>query len=68
VTQPTCSDLPATGFVRKAQIMGALQISHATLWRLCRTEAKLKPTRLSPRISVWRAEDVHSWLKEKAQA
>lgn len=58
--------LPDTGFLRQAQVLQFVPISKSTLWR--RVEAKTfpLPVKLSPRVTVWRAEDIRRWIAEQS--
>lgn len=46
------------GFVRQRQILAALPISRSTLWRWVRSGRFPQPVKLSPGVTVWRAEEV----------
>lgn len=60
--------LPDTGFLRQTQVLQFVPISKSTLWR--RVEAKTfpLPVKLSPRVTVWRAEDIRRWIVEQGGA
>ena len=57
--------LPETGFLRQAQVLQFVPISKSTLWR--RVEAKTfpQPIKLSPRVTVWRVEDLLGWIAQQ---
>ena len=57
--------MPDTGFLRQMQVLQFVPISKSTLWR--RVEAKTfpLPVKLSPRVTVWRAEDIRRWITEQ---
>ena len=57
--------LPDTGFLRQTQVLQFVPISKSTLWR--RVEAKTfpLPVKLSPRVTVWRVEDIRRWITEQ---
>lgn len=60
-------DLPATGYVRQAQLIPApLPFSSATLWRKCKAGEFPKPVKLSERVTAWKVEDVRRWLDAQA--
>lgn len=40
--------------------------SHSSLWRFVAEGRFPKPLKISPRMTVWRAEDIHSWAREQA--
>ncbi|MDN3570166.1 AlpA family phage regulatory protein [Methylobacterium longum] len=62
-----CSDgLPATGFVRLANILaprGPLPISKSSWWEGVRTGRYPQPIKLGPRITAWRCEDIRTLLE-----
>ncbi len=69
------TDLPATGFVRLAQLVldsrkpgnGApLPFSKATLWRMVNAGKFPAPVKLSERITAWRVEEVREWIETHA--
>lgn len=69
--QTAPNPLPMSGFVRLASIVaphGPLPISRST-WFAWRREGRAPaPIQLSPRITAYRAEDVHALLAELSQA
>jgi prophage regulatory protein len=63
----TFDDLPASGFIRQAQLIPhVVPFSSATLWRRCKEDFP-KPVKLSSRITAWRVGDVRAWLQSQAQ-
>jgi predicted DNA-binding transcriptional regulator AlpA len=53
--------------VRENELRRIVKLSHATIWRLCRTDPKFpKPLKLSDRAIAWRLVDVERWLNERA--
>ncbi|MHA6822189.1 helix-turn-helix transcriptional regulator [Ralstonia pseudosolanacearum] len=61
-SNPTGS-LPETGYVRQSQLIPAvLPFSGTTLWRKVKDGSFPPPTKLSPRVTAWRAEDVREYL------
>ena len=63
-SNPTGS-LPATGYVRQSQLIPAvLPFSGTTLWRKVKDGSFPAPTKLSPRVTAWRAEDVRMYLDD----
>jgi prophage regulatory protein len=61
------ADFPKKGFVRKPQICSFLRVSETTLYRLYRDGDFPKPIRLTPRITVWCAEDIHLWRTRRTE-
>lgn len=54
---------PGTGFVRLAQILaptGPIPVSKSTWWQGVKDGRFPKPTKLGPRTTVWRAEDIRA--------
>lgn len=65
------NQIPTTGFVREAQLVGArggdksgaiLPVSHTTLWAWIRAGKFPKPVKLSANVTAWRAAEVQAWL------
>jgi predicted DNA-binding transcriptional regulator AlpA len=58
---------PQTGFVRLNQIVGPngpLPISKSGFWAGVKNGKFPKPLKISPRVTVWKAEDIHELLRE----
>jgi prophage regulatory protein len=65
---PTGS-LPATGYVRQAQLIpGIIPVSSATWWRWVKSGKAPRPVKLSERVTAWRAEDIRTFLDAMALA
>jgi prophage regulatory protein len=61
--------IPSAGYLRQAQIVGPiLPIGATTLWRWVKEGKFPKPIKLSPRVTVWRSEDVRAWLQQQKVA
>lgn len=67
----TPNTLPATGFVREAQLVGSrkdphqpriLPISAPTLWRWVKAGRFPAPVKLGPRVTAWPVEAVRAWM------
>jgi prophage regulatory protein len=60
-----CLDFPRTGFVRLRSILapnGPIPVGRTTWWEGVRSGRYPAPLKLGPRITVWRAEDIHLLL------
>ena len=57
--------LPDTGFLRQPQVLAFVPISKSTLWRRVQARTFPAPLKLSPRVTVWRAEDVRQWIAQQ---
>jgi prophage regulatory protein len=58
---------PQTGFVRLHQIVGPdgpLPISKSGFWAGVKNGKFPQPRKISPRVTVWRAEDINDLLRE----
>ncbi|PVE54320.1 hypothetical protein DC415_08895 [Agrobacterium tumefaciens] len=58
---------PQVGFVRLNQIVGPdgpLPISKSGFWAGVKSGRFPQPRKISPRVTVWRAEDIISLLRE----
>lgn len=73
VSAPTVNPLQhATGFLRLPQIigdkhampptMGLIPICKSTWWAGVKTGRYPKPVKLSPRVTVWRVEDIRALI------
>jgi len=59
-------DIPSTGYLRQAQLVGSiLPIGATTLWRWVKEGRFPQPIKLSDRVTVWRAEDVRAWMDKQ---
>lgn len=62
-------ELPATGYIRQAQLIPAIiPFSAATLWRKVSSGEFPKPYKLSERVTAWKAEDIREWLETRPEA
>jgi predicted DNA-binding transcriptional regulator AlpA len=67
---------PFHGYLRVDQIVGSkrkgipplIPVSRSTWWAGCLSGAYPKPIKLSPGVTVWRAEDIRSLIERTAQA
>lgn len=60
-------NFPANGFVRLNQIIaprGLIPVSKSTWWAGVKDGRFPKPLKLGPKITVWRAEDIHSLIQK----
>ncbi|HEY8878645.1 MAG TPA: AlpA family phage regulatory protein [Roseateles sp.] len=61
-------NLPATGFVRQAQLVPHIvPFSAATLWRMVRAGTFPQPVKLSARCTAWRCEEVRAWIQDRGE-
>jgi predicted DNA-binding transcriptional regulator AlpA len=59
------SNLPTTGFVRLAAILGPygpIPVSKSTWWAGIKTGRFPQPLKLGPRITAWRVEDIRALI------
>lgn len=59
----TASDLPR--YLRQPQVLAAVPVSDATLWRWIKQKKFPAPVKLGPGVTAWRAEDVLAWAQGK---
>lgn len=57
--------LPDTGFVRLPTVLAHVPFSRAKLYAEIKAGKFPPQIKLSPRIAVWRAEDVRAWMDAK---
>jgi prophage regulatory protein len=58
-------DFPRTGLVRLKSILhpaGPIPVGKTTWWEGVRSGRFPKPSKLSPKTTVWRAEDIHDLI------
>lgn len=65
-TLSTNATLPESGFLRQPQVLTFVPISKSTLWRRVVAGTFPAPLKLSPRVTVWRAEDVRRWIAQQS--
>jgi prophage regulatory protein len=64
-------DLPATGFVRLAAILGPrgpIPVAKSTWYAGVKSGRFPRPLKLGPRIAVWRVEDIRALIRTGALA
>lgn len=66
--KPPLSVLPPTGHVRLRDILAHLPIGRSTWWRWVREGKVPQPIKLSEQVCLWRAEDVHKLIRDRAAA
>jgi prophage regulatory protein len=55
--------LPATGYLRQAQIIpGLIPVSSSTWWRWVRTGKAPKSVKLSENVTAWRCEEIRDFI------
>jgi len=72
------SYLPEIGYLRLYQILGnpkanppippIIPVSRSTWWAGVRTGRFPKPVKLSPGITVWRVEDIRTFINESSSS
>ena len=55
--------IPAFGFLRLPQILAIIPISKSAWWEGCRTGRFPRPVKLGPRTTVWKAEEIRSFIE-----
>jgi predicted AAA+ superfamily ATPase len=65
------NNLPQTGYLRLAQILGnhkfnppLIPISKSTWWEGVKTGRFPKPVKLGPKITAWRVEDIKQLIEQ----
>ena len=54
--------LPEVGYVRLPTVLSVIPISKSTWWTWVASGKAPKPLKLSPGVTVWRAEDIRELL------
>lgn len=62
VNESHSSTLPATGFLRLPKVLSLIPVGRSTWWAGVKSGRYPKPVKLGPRMSAWKAEDVHSLI------
>lgn len=70
------TNLPDTGFIRQAQLVGnkgkgiagVIPFSPATLWRKVGSGDFPAPIKLSVGITAWKVEDVRAWIAKHSSS
>ncbi|MBQ4568403.1 MAG: AlpA family phage regulatory protein [Desulfovibrio sp.] len=57
------TQIPASGFLRLNQILKLFPISKSAWWKGCSTGRYPKPIKLGPRTTVWRADEIRSFIE-----
>ena len=55
--------LPATGFVRLAQVLAVVPIGKSSWWEGVKTGRFPRPVKLGPRTTAWRVEDIKKLIE-----
>ncbi len=64
--------LPETGYLRINQIIGnpkqnipaIIPVARSTWWAGCASGIYPKPIKLSPKVTVWRAEEIRNFIEQ----
>jgi predicted DNA-binding transcriptional regulator AlpA len=56
-------ELPETGFLKLAQVLSVIPLGKTSWWEGVRSGRFPKPLKLSPRRTVWRAEDIRELIQ-----
>jgi len=60
--------IPATGFVRLAQILAVIPIGKTSWWNGVKAGRFPQSVKLSPRCTAWKAEDIHALIKKFSES
>lgn len=58
--------LPDTGFVRLPKVLSVIPVSKSTWWNGIKEGRFPKPTKIGPRVSAWRVEDIRALVERLA--
>lgn len=56
------NSLPETGYVRLPAILRVFPVSRSTWWQWVKDGKAPAGTKLGPRITAWRVEDIHALI------
>jgi predicted DNA-binding transcriptional regulator AlpA len=65
--KPAVLEVPATGYVRMRQLVEIVPLSRPTIWRWVKLRKFPMPVRIDNKVTVWRLEDIHAWMREKGR-
>ncbi|QII84159.1 AlpA family phage regulatory protein [Bordetella hinzii] len=52
------------GYMRLPDVVAVCRIGKSTIWKWCAAGRFPKPIKLSTRISVWKVEDIQTWIAQ----
>ena len=55
--------LPGTGFVRIGTVLTFIPVGKSTWWAGVKSGRYPKPIKLGPKVTAWRAEDIHALIE-----
>jgi prophage regulatory protein len=59
--------IPDTGFLRLPEILKLIPVGRSTWWAGVKEGRFPQPLKLGPKTTVWRAEDIRSYLNNPEQ-
>lgn len=59
--------IPETGFVRLPQVLSVIPVCKTSWWKGVKSGRYPKPVKLSPRCTAWKAEDIHSLIRQLSE-
>jgi len=63
---PELTNLPETGLLRIKQVLKFIPVSRSSWWAGCKTGRYPKPSKLSPRVTVWSAQSIRALIERDA--
>lgn len=64
---PPFINWPTTGFVRLRQILSVIPVGRSTWLNWCDSGIAPAPLKLSERITVWRVEEIDSFIAQRSK-
>ena len=59
--------IPETGFVRLWQVLEVIPLGKTCWWEGVKSGRFPKPVKLSARCTAWKAEDIHSLIRQLSE-
>ncbi|MFM0035953.1 helix-turn-helix transcriptional regulator [Paraburkholderia strydomiana] len=59
----TTKELPKSGLVRRSQFKGVIPLGDTSIWKMVREGRFPQPLRVSANLRLWRAEELHDWMR-----
>ena len=60
-------NLPSEGFIRVGTLAAILGVAVVTVWRWSANGHLPRPLKLSDRVTVWKAEEIRSWIQAQSE-
>lgn len=66
-TMPYWAHSKTTGFMRLPEVLSLIPVCKSFIWDAVKKGSFPEPIKLSPRVTVWKAEDIHNYITAKTK-